>query len=345
MFASRTRLPPVLPKQVALGAFLLAAACSSPRSAQTAGVPHLTKPAAPSSTCLAARRTPLYYEVQGTPTRLAFVHASVNGTPPVLLLDSGATDQALARWFAQQLHVETYSDTADVTIDHDGNRIVAQRARGVGLSLEGWGDVKADSATLVIDVPAVFADHGIGGILAPQLLRSAGQSLAIDLAGGFLSLEPSECTTRQRRALRDCEFSPEALPTCAPGSKGIGPLFALPAVVGGVAASLVVDTGARETDLFVSSVAGRQLDGDPSRTPTTGYVASGDSPGFQVASVVITAGTCHFDGSVTLTSGASGNQCPRDGVLGIDLLRACELVVDDRGLSGTCGGAPTPLGR
>lgn len=332
----RVRLTP------AAFAVVVVAGCSSQRAVQKGGPHHVPKPLPVSGACAPTRRTPLHYEVQGTPTRLAFVHATINDTATVLLLDSGATDHALAKWFADRLHVETYSDPADVAVDHDGNHIAAERARAVRMSLDGWGEITGGSAPFVMDMPAILEEHGIGGILAPQLLRSAGQSLVLELADGWLRLEATGCTERQHNPPSGCELSPAPLKPCAPASKGVGTLFALPAVVAGVATHLVVDTGARETDVFRSSTAGGHLAATPSQRTTPGYVASGESPGLQVDSVAISAGSCSFNGSVTVVSGASGALCSRDGALGIDFLRSCELVIDDRGLGGTCRLASAP---
>lgn len=101
---------PRVPKLTALtGALALATGCSSQRAAHGSGPHHVPQPRPTTGACIPIKRTALHYEVQGTPTRLTFVHATINDKATVLLLDSGATDLALATWFAEQLHVETYS--------------------------------------------------------------------------------------------------------------------------------------------------------------------------------------------------------------------------------------------
>jgi hypothetical protein len=277
----------------------------------------------------------LYYEIRGSVTRLPFVHVVINGERTILLVDSGATDHALASWFAEQLNIEVYPSPADITVDHDGNQIAAKRARGVQLSLEGWGDVEG-SDPFVLELPSIFAEHGIGGILAPQLIRLPGQRLALDLAGGSLSVESEQCAEHRRTIPRSCLLSAQPVESCASGAHGVGPLFAVPAVVAGVAARLVVDTGSRETDVFASSAAGSRLANDPAKAVTLGYVASGSSPGTLVPSVKIELGTCAFSEPIVLDSGAPGKLCKQDGVIGIDVLGSCVLVIGDRGLSGTC---------
>lgn len=222
-----------------------------------------------------------------------------------------------------------------MAVDHDGNRIAVKRVRAARISLDGWGDLIGESDPLAMDMPAILEEHGIGGILAPQLLRSAGQSLLLDLAGGLLKLKAAACA-EQARGPRGCSLSHEPIRACAPVSQGIGTLFALPIIVAGIATELVLDTGARETDLFLASSAGSHLAAKPSQRATPGHVASGDSVDLQIDSVAISVGSCSFESSVTLVSGSSGALCQRDGVLGIDFLRACELVIDDVGLTGTC---------
>lgn len=285
--------------------------------------------------CVITRGTRLYYTVGTTSTRLAFVHAAVNGVSTVLLVDSGATDHVLASWFVERWNIDSYTNPDDVAVDHDGERIRARRAANVRLSLDGWGHV-ATSDPFVIDLPSIFAENGIGGILAPQLLRRAGARLVLDLVGGSIALESGNCASSAAESPHGCALTAAPIESCAPDARGVGPLFALPTTINGIVTMLVLDTGARESDVFASSRTGGELTSVPGRNPTDGYVISGRSPGISIPSVNIQIGSCTFSESIILDSGAPGKLCRQDGVLGIDVLRSCILAIDDRGLTGVC---------
>ena len=100
---------------------------------------------------------------------------------------------------------------------------------------------------------------------------------------------------------------------------------------------LLLDTGAIQTDLLTSSPAGRAL--APRATPAkeTMYTASGVTRATVVHGASVRVGGWSVTSDVDLLPGVADPTCPRDGVVSMDALRACTLVLGRASLRGRCG--------
>lgn len=293
------------------------------------------KPARP------ARRARLEYEVEGRPFRLPVVRATVGGVPTLLLVDTGASSHVLTRWLAKKAKLPV-DDQGDRSLDHAGREVASLRTSAPRLVVDGWGPLD-DRPTLVIDVPEALERLGIGGFLSPQSL--GGGTVVLDLLRGELrdTTSPGE----EKGALAEwATFSrpePKSLPdpvACADPSSVLPALtFVLPARIGDEAVSLLVDTGAQRTDLFATSPAGKSLaaraePGEPV------ILAAGKVETKVLRATALTVGDVKAEVDVGILPGASTPSCPRDGVLGMDALRRCVLVIGQGTFHGRCLGPP-----
>lgn len=279
----------------------------------------------------------LQFEVSGRQFQLPVVTGSVGGVRTLLLVDTGASANMVTGWLARRakLPLSSHGDTGR---DHVGRAVTTARTPKPSLVVDGWGPLP-ERETLVIEVPEALERLGIGAFLSPQRLDAA--AVVLDLPRGEL---------REGRDLGDekgalAEWAslsrPEArgLPegrVCLDRASLVGGVaFVLPATLRagaapgadapGNAAELLVDTGAQRTDLLTTSAAGRAL-APASEAGESVFAASGKITTRRLRGVDLEVGDVRARLDVELLPGAAESACPRDGVLGMDVLRRCVLV-------------------
>ena len=311
-----------------------AAGCAASGSASQATGDPPPRPAASDTPGEPHRQVAIHFDVQGTPTRLPLLRAHVNGRPTSLLVDTGATDHAIALWLARALGIALHDSPGDLVADHAGGRVSVQRTAGVTIDVDGWGPV-AEASFLVVDTPEVFARSDVGGILSPQLLAVAGESVRLDLRRGRMALEPAADAEARLATEPGCWLSPSPRPACASAGAGEGtPLFVLPSRVGARSIGMLVDTGAVRTDVEDSVVPG-----GAAGEPRTAFTLSGAST-TPTARAAVRVGGCSFEREVDVVSSLAESTCTREGSLGIDFLASCDLAIDRGRLWGRCGATP-----
>jgi Aspartyl protease len=277
------------------------------------------------------RSTVIRYEATGYPTTLPLVRAEIAGRPTSMLLDSGATTHAIAGWLARTLSLPLDESPTDEVTDHDGRRVPAFRTESAKISLDQWG-VLEKSSYLVVQVPAIFEQRDVGGILSPQLLAGDGESVLVDLKNQRISLERAIDAEAALEAVQGCLLTPAPAPACvdAPTGSADAQLFALEASVDNHSTRMTVDTGAVRSDLLGWS-ARRLADGGEAA-----FVLSGASNARVLADARLRVGDCEFVRSIDVIEGASGRTCSRAGSLGIDVLRSCTLLMNRERMLGRC---------
>ncbi len=283
------------------------------------------------------RHTRIEYEVAGRPFQLPVVRGTVGGVRTLILVDTGANAHVVTRWLAKKAKL-TLENHGDSSTDHAGKAVPTSRTSHPAFVIDGWGALP-DRETLVIDVPEGLEKLGIGAFLSPQKLDSA--TTVLDLLRG--ELRESESYDEEKGALAEwASFSrPElrSLPAptaCKDDSNPIGALsFVVPATVDEQSVSLLVDTGAQRTDLFLASNAGKLL------LPRTEsgeslLLASGKVDTRLLRDAQLTVGEMQTRVDAGLLPGSADAGCPRDGVLAMDILRRCVLVFGGGTFHGRC---------
>lgn len=286
------------------------------------------------------RKAPLRYEIRGRPFPLPIVSGTIAGQPVLMLVDTGANSHVIAGWMARKLGIPL-KKLGDVGTDHVGKTIATYRIDKADIALEGWGPLST-TTVLATEVPEVIEKLGIGAFISPQRLVEEGDSVILDLVKGEI-----------RAAWWDeahYELSESGTPLVLGSDQGRvceeteGPVhglaFVVPASVDAQRVDLLVDTGAQHSDIFTTSAAGQKLAVASVNNKEPMYTASGKISARKLRGAKVGAGNVRIVTDVDVIQGSSDPSCPRDGVLAMDVLRTCTLLLGRAKIFGRC--APLP---
>ncbi len=281
------------------------------------------------------RRAKLSYEVRGRPFPLPIVKGTIAGHRVLMLVDTGANSHVVAGWFARKVGL-SMKKLGDVGTDHVGKSIATYRLETPAISLDDWGALEPTDV-LATDVPEVIERLGIGAFISPQRLVEDGDAVVLDLAKGelraawwddaFVDLSKGGVSLVNFENARTCEETEGPI-------KGLA--FVVPAVIARQRADLLLDTGAQHSDVFTTSSAGQKLAGQSAANREPMYTASGKISARKLKSVTLSSGSYSVVTDVDLIGGTSDASCPRDGVLAMDVLRSCTLLLGRTKVAGRC---------
>ncbi len=326
---------------VALIAAACAVACSPAAAPAPAPPPAHGKarlaaatPSGPDDAVHAPRKAKLRYEIHGRPFPLPLVTGTIAGQPVLMLVDTGANSHVIAGWLARKLGL-SMKKLGDVGTDHVGKTIATYRVERPDLAIDDWGAL-APSPVLATDVPEVIEKLGIGAFISPQRLVEEGDSVVLDLAKGELrpawwdearyelSAVGVPLVTGEARACEETEGP----------IKGLA--YVLPSAIESQRVDLLLDTGAQHSDVFSTSFAGQKLASQSIVNKEPMYTASGKISARRLKGARVTAGSFAVTADVDLIGGAADSSCPRDGVLAMDVLRSCVLLLGRQRVYGRC---------
>jgi hypothetical protein len=291
-----------------------------------------TAPRAPTT-----RRAKLVYEIRGRAFPLPLVTGTIAGHPVLMLIDTGANSHVIAGWLARKLGLGM-KKLGDVGTDHVGKTIATFRIDKPELTIDEWGPL-TPVPVLATDVPEAIEKLGIGAFISPQRLVEEGDAVVLDLLHGELrpawwdeahyELSASGVPLVHGEA-RACEETEGPI-------KGLA--FVIPATVESQRVELLVDTGAQHSDVFTMTVAGQRLTGQSTANKEPMYTASGKISARRLKGARLGAGSFSIAADVDLIGGGADASCPRDGVLAMDVLRSCSLLLGRSRLYGRCNAA------
>jgi predicted aspartyl protease len=298
-------------------------------------------PDAPASPEQGAR---LYFaEIDGQALPYPLLRATVRGEETLLIADTAATHHVLASWLVKKLVISTSQSDVDGR-GHLGALLDLKSAQNAGLEILDVGSVGLQSV-LVADMPPPFEMLGFGGIASPQAL-SEGEAVVMDLGAGTLA------KTDQASALAGlvgrgpwlarcvdctCQGRPPnpSHATSAAAAIPRAPVFIVPAIVGGHAVRLAVDTGAAHTDLRLRSSAGAKLARRSTKSEDI-YTADGRYTARTVSGLTVKVGELQRQLDVDLIPSKPNPDCPSDGSIGMDVLAGCSLVMTSSSFAARC---------
>jgi predicted aspartyl protease len=282
------------------------------------------------------RRVALQYELNGRRFPLPVVRGSVAGQDVWMLVDTGANSHVIASWVARRAGLSMRA-LGDVGSDHTGRAVSAYTVEHPAVAIDGWGPL-ADRPMLVTDVPEPIARIGIGGFLSPQWLAGPGQAVVLDLANGEMRTAAWDEASRALDELPGRELAPRGPRLCRDDASTItGLAFVLRASIDGHGVDLLLDTGAHRTDLLTTSAAGRALAARATPSREQMYAASGLVKTSLVRAASVRIGDWSLTSDVDLVPGVADPLCPRDGVVSMDALQSCTLLLGRDGMRGRCG--------
>jgi predicted aspartyl protease len=280
------------------------------------------------------RRARLLFELNGKRFPLPLVTGSIGGQRTLMLVDTGANSHVIAGWLARKANLPLRK-LGDLGTDHAGRAIATSRAESPKIILDSWGAV-ADGPALVADVPEMIEKLGIGAFISPQKLAEAGNVVVLDLARGELHASSLAAATFEI-ATRGKPIATNGVLPCVDDASTIkGLAYVLPALIEGSHALLLLDTGAQKTDVLASNHVGRGLIPRSIANKDAMYAASGKLVTRTVKGATVRIGEFSTTADVDIVPGTPDPVCPRDGVVSMDVLRHCILVLGAKDIMGRC---------
>jgi predicted aspartyl protease len=282
------------------------------------------------------RRVALRYELNGRKFPLPLVHGTIAGQPVWMLVDTGANSHVIASWVARKAGL-AMRPLGDVGSDHTGRAVSAYSVEHPGVSIDDWGGLP-DGPMLVTDVPEPIERIGIGAFISPQWLGGIGDAVVLDLANREMRTAPWDDAAKALDSLPGEEIAPRGVRLCRDDASAIkGLAFVLRASVDGHGVDLLLDTGAHRTDLLSTSQAARVLAARATPNREQMYAASGLVKTNLVRAAEVRIGDWSLTSDIDLVPGVADPLCPRDGVVSMDALQSCTLLLGRDRARGRCG--------
>lgn len=302
-----------------LAGVLACAACDGGPPARSSG-DEAAKAAGAGPGAAARGVVPIAFEARKAGARaLSFplVDGKVNGHPTRFILDTGAA-----------VH------TIDTTVGAAAQ--LASPAKASSLSIDGWGALP-EHAIVVRELPASLRAHGIGGVIAPQLLvESPDQTVVVDLVNLQLRMLPRSTAAT---ALADLgpSLSGAGRKLCPAESDGIAGLgLAVDATVDGEPTRLAIDTGASRSLLVEGSKAAARALAHPVLGRTVSAGATADVATSIYGGVPFTVGAWTSTVDVGVSVPHRPPPCGVDGRLGMDVLQQCAVAISEGEMLVSC---------
>ncbi len=260
---------------------------------------------------------------------LPLVTVKVKGKTTLALFDTGATAHLLSKRFLATINAKVESTGGNDAVDHNGKIFRLEKVRAP-IRIEGFShDEKGD--LFAADLPKSLHEVGVGAIVSPSLLAGSGERVEIDFRENVV-LRTKSATGESK----DNVVLAEELCKDESGGKLYG-LSAMIGQAGGMPSlvRLLVDSGSDRSDLFKDGPKGKTLLPlvTSSRKAT---VATGEAKAKTVDDIEVRVGAWKWLLDLDLIGGAGDPGCPRDGVLGMDALSRCKLVMQSGELSVSC---------
>jgi hypothetical protein len=253
-----------------------------------------------------------------------FHSININGHSVWFIIDTGASVHTLASWLVTEAGIVTHA-TSGTANGSTGGKSAVQAVYGAAIRVNDSGDVLPLREAIVVDFPPVFHGQRIGGLLSPQLLAPAKMAAILDLHAPRLSFGPAPVASAGTRVCRNSN------------SLFVNRLYAAPVSPGGTQAPMLlmlVDTGATSSVASSSSPLTAALSG---RATVSGHTQG--VGGAAIITRTVPNVALKFGGSgatVALTIAGSPPSCGADGLLGMDALRGCRLVLGESAFAWTC---------
>lgn len=262
---------------------------------------------------------------------LPLVHGTVAGVETLILVDTGANSHVIAGWLARKANL-TLRQMGDTGTDHTGRAIETRRAPHPQVVITGWGNLP-DEPMLVTDVPEAVSRLGIGAFLSPQQLATDDVPIILDFPNK--EMRTGDATTAPSNVGSALTLDP--VRACLDEDSPVkGRAFVVQGKVDGQAVELLLDTGAHHSDLLLSSTPGKALLPRSEASKEQVYAASGKVTPRILRSAKVVVGAVEGTFDVDLIPGERDDFCPRDGVLAMDVLQSCELILSPKTVKGQC---------
>ncbi len=281
----------------------------------------------------ARRSVPVHYDstlsLAGFPNPL--VRATIAGRQALFIVDTGAGVHVLAAWFAKAAGL-ALRDSSTTLQGSTGEKSHTQTATNVEGVFEDGTPLKIDEAA-VVDLPPIFQEKQLAGLLSPQMLARPGEAAVLDLREPALNFDSTDEALAQ--------LPPEAgqVPgghVCVnPKSQFRNRLYGVQSLIEGVTGVLLLDTGATRTLVAPQSTFALKLSDRSVVVGRIEGVGGAATNGRRVMDVNLNLAGMNM--KLDLSIGGAPGDCGTDGLLGMDVLKKCVIVLGDSKLGLYCG--------
>jgi hypothetical protein len=281
-----------------------------------------------------ARSLPIFYDpalaAQGFPNPL--VKTRIAGHEAIFIVDSGASANVIANWYAELAGIPAErSDSA--AVDNAGKSAPERLVH----RLQGrWSDGQRFSLyeAIVVAFPPIFKSLHLGGLVSPQLLAPPGMAAVLDLRVPSLRFVPFAQAQSDLQRSKAPRVRLELTQPCRNAdSKLVNRRYVAHATTAGVTDLMLVDTGATGTILSDRSKIVQAIGSGSEPGPRSEGVG-GETSGRMVRNVQLLRG----GRIVTLNPsiGEVSERCGVQGILGMDALRTCSLILGEEEMAFSC---------
>jgi hypothetical protein len=264
------------------------------------------------------------------------LRGTIRGQTVWFIVDTGASVHTLASWLVKAAHIPTRNTGATAT-GSTGSDSPLRVAHNQKIRLEHGKSVVRLREAIVVDLPPIFEQQRLGGLLSPQLLAASGTAAILDLRAPQLSFRSFDEAVREF-AIQKRDSATSRV--CSnQGSRFTNRLYAAPISIEGTNGLMLIDTGATSSLLQPESPLSKQLSGRASASGNAQGVGGEAKKMRKVPNVAIELGGAKA--IVPISIGGSAPSCGTDGLLGIDALRRCVLVLGQSSFAFTCHEFPT----
>jgi hypothetical protein len=258
-------------------------------------------------------------------TRLTF-----HGRSAWFAFDTGAGAHTLAGWFVDSAGMRVTGLGDLEARDAGGNAVSIRAVRDQEATLPSGGTLDLEAA-IVADFPPAFESAELGGLLNPQLLAAEGEAVVLDLPRGELRIERYEDAIARLGArpvpadeLRACRSDAAPIPNL---------VYAVRVGSAAGEAWLTLDTGADETAIRRGSPL---VEGVALQPGGRSMGVAGRASSFEVApGLPLRVGEQDVTVDAQVAPG-DPQGCGPDGLLGLDALGGCALVLGRDALALAC---------
>lgn len=303
-------------------------------TAQCAAVLTLFALAAPLGAQETARSVPIFYDpalaAQGFPSPL--VKARIAGHEAIFIVDSGASANVLADWYVKVAGIPAVSSDS-TAVDNAGKAVPERLVHRLHGRWRNGQRFNLNEA-IVVAFPPLFKSLHLGGLVSPQLLAPPGMAAVLDLRVPSLRFEPFARAQSDLRRPQGSTVTLDLTPPCRNAdSKLVNRLYVARATIAGVTDLMLVDTGATATTLSGKSQIVPAIEGGSEPGPRSEGVG-GEVKGRMVRDVRLVRGGRIV--TLSLSIGEVSERCGVQGILGMDALRSCLLILGEKEMAISC---------
>lgn len=246
---------------------------------------------------------------------------TVQGQTVWFIVDTGAGVHTLASWLVKTAHIKTYATNAR-TKGSTGIETPIRAVREEEIHFKGRKDGLRLQQSVVVDLPPIFEQEHIGGLLSPQLLAPANMAAVLDLRVPRLTFGPLPTATAGTHVCQNSD------------SPFVNRLYAAPVSLKDLEVLMLVDTGATTSLVSPTSSIAGALSGRATEIGHAQGVGGTATITRKVPNVGLRFGGA--ESTLTLTIGGNASACGSSGLLGMDVLRQCRLILGASTFAWSC---------